>query len=161
MTSSVKNITVSRTSLSLPTLSLNDESTYTLLFDGFDPGGVRYDRDMVGAKYTDGEYQVGKRKRNSEVELSLAVKGTTQTTLQSAIAALVDDDTGAFTAQYTYTVTTTIAGVAWAWTCFAADFASDWRGNWIDGVPVAGTGPFIVPITLAIPRLPNPVSGPI
>jgi hypothetical protein len=155
---SAKTITVTRSSLSLSTLDVNDEATYFLLFDGFSEGGGRWDRKMVESPYTDGEYEVGKRLQNSEVLLGLAVKGATQTALDSAMAALINPTTGAFTAQYTYNVTVTIAGYARTWTCYAADWEIDWKGGWVDGV-VPGTGPFYVPMALAIPRKPIPVAG--
>ena len=95
MTTSAKTITVTRTELALGTLDVSDEATYFILFDGFSAGGGRWERNMVSGPYTDGEYEVGKRLRNTEAELGIAVKATTQTALDTAIAALVDPDTGA------------------------------------------------------------------
>lgn len=158
MTTSAKTITVTRTELALSTLDVSDESTYFILYEGFTGGGGRWERKMVDSPYTDGEYEVGKRLRNTEAALGLAVKATTQTALDTAIAALVDKDTGAFTAQYSYNLTVTIAGYARTWRCYAADWTIDWKDNWIDGV-VPGTGPFYAPLALAIPTRPIPVAG--
>jgi len=158
MTTSAKTITVSRTSLSLSPLDVNDEATYFLLFDGFSGGGGRWDRKMVQSPYVDGEYEVGKRLQNTEVSLGIVVKGLTQTAVDTAVAALVNKTTGAFTAQYTYNVTITIAGYARTWQCYAADWEIDWKGGWIDGV-VPSVGPYYAPVALAMPRKPIPVAG--
>lgn len=157
MTISAKTITVTRSELSLSTLDINDEATYYCLFEGFASGGGQWERHMVDSPYTDGEYEVGKRLRNSEVAMGLAVKGSTQAALDAAVAALVDVDTGAFVAQYSYDVTVTIAGYARTWRCYAADWQVDWKGNWIDGI--TDLGPYYAPIALAIPRRPIPVAG--
>jgi hypothetical protein len=153
-----KTMTVTRTELALSPLDINDEGTYYLLYDGFSSGGGRWQRHMVESPYTDGEYEVGKRLRNSEVGIALAVKGATSTALDTAMAALIHPDTGAFTAQYDYQVSVAIDGLTRTWRCYAAEWEVDWKGGWIDGI-VPDLGPYYAPIALAIPRRPVPIAG--
>lgn len=138
--------TVSRTSLALADLNINDHVNY-ILSAQFLGAGVTYRRQQVRSPYTEGAVTVNRTRDVIQDQVSIDVLASNYTTFQANIATLQ----AAF-AQDVFTLTVTTNGVPWAWTCEASDYKMDWSVPRIMGL--------YGQVQYTILRQPIPISGP-
>lgn len=136
---------VSRTLLGKENLYINDHETYVLT-PTIMGGAVSWDKKEASSPWVDGEYTISRRKRNINEQLVINVYGASQIDLQTNIAELVE----AFT-QDNFGLYFSINNAIRAYKCFAADYQVSWDHTRMHALNV--------PVTITVPRLPNPISG--
>jgi hypothetical protein len=109
---------VTRSSLSLGDLDINDHSSYVLAGPQAMGGTVQWDRKQVSAPWVDGDITVARRRQNVMDTLSVYVKGSTQADMDAKIGALI----AAF-CQDRFTLMITVGSQQHAWDCEAADYS--------------------------------------
>lgn len=137
---------VTRASLGLGDLNINDRTTYTLAGPQIMGGTVAWDRQQVSAPWVDGEITVARRRGNVMEPLAVYVAGTNQSSLNSNIQTLI----AAFT-QDRYTLSITIGGQQHDWDCESADYSVQ--------VSAPHLKSLYVPVTFQIMRKPAPLTG--
>lgn len=142
----VTTLTVTRTSLSLPTLNLNDPGVYAIR--SFKRGRIRRRSTWVRASYVEGADLVGSVRDLVEMDLALDIEASTQATLQTRLDSLLD----AF-AQDSYTLTYGLDGTTYAWTCGPAEPDADIAQD----IVIFGT---VMPVGFIVPAQPVPTAGP-
>lgn len=143
----VHTATITRTELSLSTLTLID-STYDIMNQpGLDGGRVSWRRENAASPYVAGVTEIGSVKDDVLTSLVMRVTGASHSDVQTKVSTLIS----AFS-QKTYTLTIGLDGTSWAWACRRADYAIsfDLPMRWQKVARVA----------LSIPRSPVPTSGP-
>lgn len=139
-------LTITRTLLALGDLNLNDHTNF--IAAPSTPGSVEWDRVQVSAPNVDDDITVHRRLKKITEEVPIEVKGSSDASLQTNLAALL-----AALKQASFTLTTTFNGTSYAWACEAADYQVEWSG------PRVVAKQFIV--RARIPRSPHPVTGPL
>ena len=138
---------VSRPALGGGDLDINDHSSYVLAGPSILSGQVTWDRKQVSAPWVDGDITVARRRGNSTEPLSIYVKGTSQSDLDTRMGSLRD---AFFQDRFTLHI---IVGTAnHAWDCEAADLTQ----VLFDTAHVYNK---YVLMTFAIPRKPIPLAG--
>ena len=138
---------VSRTSLGLPALDINDRVKY-YLSEAVDSGSVAWRREQVESPYVESKITIGRVRDIVEQKIGIQVLGATQTTIATNIAALV----AAFT-QDTFTLTIQLDSQTYTWACEAADYTMDWSRERLHAHQVLMAFGFL--------RHPIPVGGPL
>lgn len=140
-------VTVTRTLLSLADLSLSS-ATYGVLNVPELVAERPWRREVAASRYVHGTIEVGATYDQCVTVPTVKVTAASASALQTAVAALI----AAFE-QRTFTMTISVDGTDWAWTCqrHAAGMAFDvpMRHRHVARVRLAGT------------RNPIPVSGPL
>lgn len=111
---------ITRASLGLPPLDLNDNVTY-MLSNQILGGTMTWNRQVVKSPYVDGEYLVNAAKGSIQEQFGVQVLAPSQGALQLAIQALID----AFT-QFSYVLTVQQDDAVYRFTCQPADYTVDW-----------------------------------
>lgn len=111
---------VSRISLGLPDLDLNDHISYQVA-DKIFGSQQAWNRQTVKSPYVDGEFLVNATKGNVTDTFSVQVMGPSQSYMQAAINAAVD----AFS-QFSYLLTVIQDDASVTYTCMPADYTIDW-----------------------------------
>lgn len=106
---------ISRTSLSLPSLALEDRGTYRIV--SVDVGGVSWRRQEATSPYQHGSFQVGAVKDLQTGSLAVRAYGSSPSELESNVDALLR----AFD-QFTYHLDVIIDGEEHDWQCDCADY---------------------------------------
>lgn len=112
--------TVTRESLGLPVLNINDHVNYQL-GDQILGGSQTWNRQSVKSPYVDGETLVNRTRAQVQEQFQVQVFGGTQTEMQQNIAALI----AAFT-QFTYQLSVQIDDATYTYQCDTADYTVDW-----------------------------------
>lgn len=129
-------------------LNINDGASYLLTPQDLNPATVLYRRTQVTSPFVEGRFTVNRVLDAVEGTIVIDVMGSSQSNLQSNIAALV----AAFTADE-YTLTITIDGATYSWTCEAADYSMLWQHERMHALRV--------PMRFAFQRQPVPAGGPV
>lgn len=137
---------VTRPSLGLPDLDINDHTYYTIAGQQIMGGTVQWDRKQVSAPWVDGDVTVARRRGNVMENLTVYVAGSTQADLNTNLQNLI----GAFT-QDRYTLSITIGSQQYAWDCETADYSVQFDTPHLHSLYVAAT--------FSIPRKPVALSG--
>jgi len=98
-------------------LSLN-EPPYELAADTFGSLSVTHRRQEAVNQFIEGTYTVNSLRENSQIPLSVYVRGATYAEFQAAYATLIE----AFD-QSTFEVRRVIEGVEVEWQCFSSDYS--------------------------------------
>lgn len=129
-------------------LNINDGTNYILVPQNLNPATVTYRRAQVTSPFVEGRFTVNRVLDAVEGEIEIDVIGSSQSALQTNIAALI----AAFTADE-YVLSITIDGATYSWDCEAADYAMLWVHERMHALRV--------PMRFAFQRSPVPASGPI
>lgn len=137
---------VTRESLGLGDLNINDHSKYVVVGPPTLGGIVQWDKKQVSSPAADGEFTVNRRRTNVIETVGVYVAGSTIeamfTNIRELIAAFV---------QHRYTLQLNIGGAVNQWDCEAAEYS------------VLVDTPHMVAkygvVTLMIPRKPIPLAG--
>jgi hypothetical protein len=136
-------VSVSRTSLGLPTLDLNDRLAY-ITADQIFGAQQAWNRQTAKSPYVDGEFLVNASRGLVQDRFSVQVLGSSQSQLQSRIKDLTD----AF-GQPSYVLTVTMEDGVYPYSCQPADYQVDWTAaRWMARQ---------VLVTFTVPR--QPVAG--
>lgn len=138
---------VSRTSLSLGNLDINDGTNYRLAGPIAFSGAVQWERTQVGAPWVDGQITVERHRSNSVEPLSVYCAGSTMATLDANIGTLI----AAFS-QDRFTFQLVVGGANHAWDCEAADVQQVLYDT-------AHAVAKYVTVTFSVPRKPIPLAG--
>lgn len=138
---------VSRASLSLADLNINDHVNYTLAGPIAFSGAVQWERTQVGAPWVDGQFTTERHRTNTTESLSVYVAGSSMSNLDTNIGTLI----AAFS-QDRYTFQLVVGGANHAWDCEAADV----QQVLYDTTHAVAK---YVTVTLSIPRKPIPLAG--
>lgn len=137
-------VTVSRTALALPVLSLTT-SPYWIDEDGLESPEMTWRRTYAGdSPYTHGSELVAAVKEQTSLPLGVLILADSALELQTAL-----DDLDEAVSQFTYTTTVTVDGIARSWSCDPAS----WRRGRIDSGEQAA---FLARVALTIPVYPIP-----
>lgn len=115
--------TVSRASLGLPALAINDHLSYALA-PGFLGASVVWKRNQASSAYLDGDVTVNRTRSNVVEPVVVEVMGVNQVALQNAVNDLI----GAFI-QDSFELSVTIGGVQHTYYCESADYQMTWVGH--------------------------------
>lgn len=132
----------------LADLNINDVSNYKIITVG--PGTLEWQRQYASSIYVHGDYLVNAVKAQGTLPLAVRVKGTTQSQIDSNLAALCRA-----LEQFTYQLTITLEGVTWTWQCDPADYGVDEKGEFSKFHRLAKQ----TVVTAQIPRHPVPIAG--
>lgn len=145
---------VSRDSLGLADLNIDDGSAYELVTAG--PGLRRWVRDLAVAPAVHGAAQVSARMDLQVAPVSVRVLASTKASLDTRSAALV----AAFS-QLRFNLTITIDGGTETWKCFAADGGPSADGSSSDGSwdKYGLLAAYRQVYAFQVPRQPVPVDG--
>lgn len=142
-------VTITRTELSLATLTLTNPGTYDVRVTPLNFGQHNWRRQFVRSPYVEGATEVGRARDITYGEMVVDVQGASQAALKTGLTALL----AAFH-QSSYTLTVTVDGEAYAWSCLAAD---------VDSVGIASDDAVFgltQPVALRFPRQPVATTGP-
>lgn len=137
---------VTRASLGLGDLNINDHVKYALAGPEIMSGQVSWQRTQASSPWVDGEVTVARRRGNVMEPLTVYVAGTSQSNLNSNIKALID----AFV-QDRYTLSITVGSQQHDWDCESADYSV--KMNTVYEYSR------YVPVTFSIMRRPSPLTG--
>lgn len=112
--------TVTRSSLGLSTLNINDHVNYQLGAQIMG-GTVTWDRNTVSSPYVDGDVTVSRRRPNINETIQVNILASSQAVMLTNIKALAE----AF-CQDTYTLTITMSGQTYQYKCESADYSIEW-----------------------------------
>jgi hypothetical protein len=138
---------VSRTSLALADLDVNDHSKYVVAGPMAFGGAVNWDRKQVNVPWVHGDFTVQRRMTNVTESITFYVAGTSIADLDTNLGAIKD----AFM-QDRYTFQLVVGGANHAWDCEAADVTQ----VLYDTAHVYNK---YVAITFAVPRKPRALAG--
>jgi len=136
---------VTRTSLALPDLDLNDHINYAISVPVLGGEG-RWTRNLDSSAYMDGEIEINARLSNITETIGLEVTGANYAAVMANFGAAL----AAFK-QASYTMTMTIAGHTHTWRCQRADWAYE-----INTGRVAANQ---IKLVLSVPRSPLAIAG--
>lgn len=139
--------TVTRTELGLSALSIHDGTTYFIR--AFQPGKVPIRREEAKSPLVVATVEIGSVKDDALATMLVQVRGASHSAVQSSISTLIS----AFS-QNEYTLTVSIDGTAYAWTCRKAQYG-------LDDFDFAFRHRLFAHVDLTFPRSPVSVSGPI
>ncbi len=146
MTDLTMSVEISRTSLGLAALEINDHTSYIVAGPEFLGGQVAWDRSQVSSPFVDGEVTTHRRRQNVSENIAVEVLGDNTADLQSNTRAIID----AFS-QDSFTLTVELDSSTSVYLCEAADYK------------VVSSGPRYVAnqlqVVFAVPRKPMPISG--
>jgi len=111
---------ISRTILSLSDLEMIATNGYEVMWDGMDPGEVVQRQDWAKSPYVDGGALLSSVDDIATGVLSVEVKGTSESDLQTKVTTLIT----AFK-QITYTLDFNLNSTSWKWTCYRANRLMD------------------------------------
>lgn len=106
--------TLTRTELGLGTLNIHDGTTYFVR--SVDPGRVPIEREEAKSPLVKGSIDIGSVERDAILTGLIQVRGATHAAVRSNISALLSA-----LRQNEYTLTVTIDGTSYAWTCKKAE----------------------------------------
>jgi hypothetical protein len=132
--------TVSRTTLGLPALDLNDHLNF-IVADQILGGQQAWNRQTAKSPYVDGEFLVNATKGLVNDRFAVQVLGANQSQMAANLVALTD----AF-GQPSYTLTVTTDDAVRSYLCQPADYTVDWSRERMMARKAL--------VTLAVPRLP-------
>lgn len=115
---------------------------------GIDPGQTQFSRVWATSAYVGGAVPVFVVPGIVQATLKMYVYDATQADIETDMDALV-----AALTQASYTLSITVDGATYAWTCYCADYQPA-------PFPIVAVLGLQWPITFDIPRSPYPVSGP-
>lgn len=149
MPPAVVTFTITRTSLSLPTLSLVDATAYTIPDESgrplIDDGTEQNELQTVGSPWMDGAVLVHRKKGLATFAFSVDVIGSDHADLkskESALRAAVD--------QSSFEVHYTLDGTDRGWSCLPfSQFQTQWTDEFVYGL--------VRRVAVAVPRQPNPL----
>jgi hypothetical protein len=142
-------VTITRTELSLATLTLTNPGTYDVRVSPVNLGQHQWRRQFVRSPYVEGATEVGRARDITYGDLVIDVQGASQAAIKTGLTALL----AAFH-QSSYTLTVTVDGEAYAWSCLAADVES------VGIVSDDSVFGLILPVALRFPRQPVATTGP-
>jgi hypothetical protein len=139
------SVQVTRTSLGLSNLEINDHNSYYVA-DSFMGGQVAWQRTQVSSPWIDDEVTVNRRRGKVMENVVVEVLGLTQSALSANISTLIE----AFN-QDNFTLGVTIDGVQRSYQAEAADYQVQWNGP----RQVAKQ----IQVVFSVPRSPIPTLG--
>lgn len=115
---------ITRTSLGQGNLVIDEAGGYYIQRDGFGPGEVSHRRSYVESPYMNGGYLTHSVKDQMHSTLKIRVQGSNSPDLVNKMEAICT----AFE-QFSYTLSVTINGQAYTYSCDAADYTIGDGGN--------------------------------
>jgi hypothetical protein len=112
---------VTRTSLGLPALDINDNSNYIVSAEIMG-GTVTRERKSVSSPYVHGDIPVHSRKTSVTEPFAVYVMGESQSELQQNLVVLID----AFS-QFQYNILLSVDGTEYLYLCEAAEYQIEWE----------------------------------
>jgi hypothetical protein len=140
------SVVITRASLGLPDLQLNDHETYYVSADQFMGAQSAWNRNQVSSPFIDGSVTISRQRTMVNEPLALEVIGDSPLEVQQAITALKQ----AFD-QSDFNIGVQLGAATWTYQCEAAD------------TTIARSTPRLVAnqwqVVFSVPRQPNPITG--